>query len=419
MIRSVAFAALAVATLGISTTFAAPAGPPKLAVTTPPGIAVNVPFSVDVSITDAFGTVINTNSDRIYMSVNGVGVGNRTTVAGRVTFTNVRASSTPVRIVCSCPARLITKTVTVAAGAPPVITSNGSTTFNEGANGSFLVQTTGTPTPTITAGAAAGSSVPLDVTFTDNGDGTGTLSGIPQAGTAGDYFLTITAANGVGPNAVQTFKLTVSNAPQAFGVYVRDVAPWAPEGEAANVAAMTAVFGANWTIATFSTPVATIFGPPHTFVFLEGGDSNALELAAFLTANRTAIENWVAAGGKLFLNAAPNEGGNIDFGFGGVTLMYSDPGDNAVAVNVGHPIFSGPLVPVVTSYTGTNASHATVTGNPALVPILVNENNRFSLSELAFGSGKVLFGGLTTSNFWSPDPEAGNLKANIIAYTAN
>ena len=46
---------------------------------------------------------------------------------------------------------------------------------------------------------------PAGVTFVDNGNGTATLSGTPAAGTGGVYSITITAANGVSPDATQSF----------------------------------------------------------------------------------------------------------------------------------------------------------------------------------------------------------------------
>ena len=55
--------------------------------------------------------------------------------------------------------------------------------------------------------------MPSGVNFTDNGDGTATLSGTPAAGTGGTYQFTITAANGNLPNATQSFTLTVGQAP--------------------------------------------------------------------------------------------------------------------------------------------------------------------------------------------------------------
>lgn len=41
------------------------------------------------------------------------------------------------------------------------------------------------------------------------------------------------------------------------------------------------------------------------------------------------------------------------------------------------------------------------------------------LGEKTFGAGLVLLGGMTTDNWHSPDPEAANLRANIIAYAAD
>jgi len=99
---------------------------------------------------------------------------------------------------------------TFTVSQPPAITSAASTAFTVGVAGSFTVTTTGFPTPGITR---TGVALPGGVTFTDNGNGTGTLSGTPAAGTAGSYAITFTAANGALPNAVQAFTLTVQQAP--------------------------------------------------------------------------------------------------------------------------------------------------------------------------------------------------------------
>jgi hypothetical protein len=66
--------------------------------------------------------------------------------------------------------------------------------------------TSGFPAPTL----SETGTLPGGVTFTDDQNGTATLSGMPDAGTAGTYTLTITAANGIGTDASQTFTLTVS-----------------------------------------------------------------------------------------------------------------------------------------------------------------------------------------------------------------
>ena len=89
---------------------------------------------------------------------------------------------------------------------PPAITSASGTTFTTGVAGSFTVTTSGTPTPTLVQGGAV---LPAGVTFVDNRDGTGTLSGTPAAGTVGAYALSLTATN-VGGSSVQNFSLTVN-----------------------------------------------------------------------------------------------------------------------------------------------------------------------------------------------------------------
>ena len=50
------------------------------------------------------------------------------------------------------------------------------------------------------------------MTFTDNGNGTATLSGTPASGTGGSYPITITATNSVG-GVTQSFTLTNAEAP--------------------------------------------------------------------------------------------------------------------------------------------------------------------------------------------------------------
>ncbi len=67
---------------------------------------------------------------------------------------------------------------------------------------------TGSPTPELTEPGA----LPKGVIFTNNGDGTAILSGTPAAGTNGTYHFTISAHNGGGSDANQTFILTVDSA---------------------------------------------------------------------------------------------------------------------------------------------------------------------------------------------------------------
>ncbi|HEV2325545.1 MAG TPA: Ig-like domain repeat protein [Terracidiphilus sp.] len=97
---------------------------------------------------------------------------------------------------------------TVQLGAAPQITSADHTTneFTYGTAGSFTVNYTGVPTPTVSQ-----SGAPSWITFTDNKNGTATISGTPTA--AGSFSFTITAHNGYGNDAMQNFTLKVQQAP--------------------------------------------------------------------------------------------------------------------------------------------------------------------------------------------------------------
>ena len=89
--------------------------------------------------------------------------------------------------------------------AAPTFTSADNTTFANGTPGSFTVTTTGSPTPTL---SLTSGTLPAGVTFTANGNGTASLAGSSTA--SGSYPLTITAANGVAPDATQSFSLTIT-----------------------------------------------------------------------------------------------------------------------------------------------------------------------------------------------------------------
>ncbi|MCF6215826.1 MAG: PEP-CTERM sorting domain-containing protein [Emcibacter sp.] len=207
----------------------------------------------------------------------------------------------------------------------------------------------------------------------------------------------------------------------AAPVYMRSTvgAPW---GQNTNETAMDTVFGnGNWDDLRYETVnVASLFSASNEFIFMEGGDENADELESFLATNSLALDSWVSAGGRLFINAAPNEGDGMDFGFG-ITLNYSGSSFASNAVNAtdpAHPIFNGPFGATGTAFTGNWFSHATVTG--AGLTTLIEDSVSFDavLGELTYGSGLVVAGGMTTNNFQYPNPQTAILRANIIAYAA-
>jgi large repetitive protein len=104
---------------------------------------------------------------------------------------------------------VITADAAPDATVAPAFSSARIETFAAGAAGTFLITTSGSPAPALTETG----TLPTGVTFVDNGDGTATLSGTPAAGTGGLYVFKIHANNGTAPNAKQTFKLTVDQAP--------------------------------------------------------------------------------------------------------------------------------------------------------------------------------------------------------------
>ena len=213
----------------------------------------------------------------------------------------------------------------------------------------------------------------------------------------------------------------VSNPPVPNVAFVRSSAgdPWGIDDDEVI---LTMVFGSNWQTNYYETvSPAALFTPSTSFIFMEGSDSGAVPMATFLNANLAAMQNWVSNGGSLFLNAAPNEGGNINFGFG-VTLLYDGATtftSAAEAVNPAAPIFNGPFTPVGTNWTGTYFAHGTVSG-PGLNPLIKDTNDTLIvLAETSAGLGHVLFGGMTLPYFHSPQPQATNLLANILSYGAS
>ena len=101
----------------------------------------------------------------------------------------------------------VTQTFTLTVNQAPAITSVNNVTFLVGTAGSFTVTTSGYPT----ASLSETGTLPAGVTFVDNHNGTGTLSGTPS--TSGAFGISFGASNGVGSPVAQTFALTVNQAP--------------------------------------------------------------------------------------------------------------------------------------------------------------------------------------------------------------
>lgn len=158
--------------------------------------------------------------------------------SGRSSTTyNSHTSSGPGHVLATFDNATVTAAITV--NQAPAITSGNTAAFDIGQAGSFTVTTTGYPTASITEAGA----LPNGLTFVDNGDGTATLSGTPLAGSGGTYPLSLTAANGVNPDASQTLTVSVGQ-PPAF--------------TSPPSATFTAGSAGSFTVTTSGSPTATI-----------------------------------------------------------------------------------------------------------------------------------------------------------------
>jgi Big-like domain-containing protein/List-Bact-rpt repeat protein len=131
--------------------------------------------------------------------------------------------------------------VNITASSAPAITSANSTSFTFNTPNTFTVTATGNPTPTFSENGALPNGVTLSTS--------GVLSGTPTQ--PGSFPVTITASNGISPNATQSFTLNVSQA--STSIAITNVNPASEAyGQDASVT-ITAVL--SWT-GTGSSPTA-------------------------------------------------------------------------------------------------------------------------------------------------------------------
>ena len=243
--------------------------------------------------------------------------------------------------------QLFTLIVNAGSGGStaPVITSASSTTFNVGEPGSFQFTATGSPAPALSETGA----LPSGVIFVDNHNGTAALAGVPAVGTQGTYSLTITAANGVLPNATQAFTLTV-NSPQTAPVFT-----------SANTTNFTVGSAGSFTVtATGSpTPTLTMAGAPN-WLSLTDNHNGTATLAGTPTAPGSHSFTITAANG-----VSPNATQNFTLTVNGIAPAITS--GNTTTFTVGSAgsftvTASGSPTPAL-SYWGTLPSGVTFTDN--------------------------------------------------------
>lgn len=271
-----------------------------------------------------------------------------------------------------------TATGLVTVDAPPAITSAAAVSTGMRVPLSFTVTTSGAPVPSV----SESGTLPTGATFTDNGDGTATLGGEAVAGTAGTYNLTITANNGVGSPATQSFTLTVTAATSAPVI--------------TSATSDTETYGVPFTFTVttdgYPTPVLTKSGTlPSGLSFADNGDG---------TATLGGTPSAAAAGVYSLTFKAKSATGTATQGF--TLTIVKGPVFKAVTIPVAHvgsnysltlktssystaTMTESGALPAGLSFTDNGDGSATITGTPQLgsggaYPITVYATNQVGSS---------------------------------------
>ena len=194
--------------------------------------------------------------------------------------------------------------------------------------------------------------------------------------------------------------------------------PWDVQAadQGSNETAMNTAFGAgNWSkVQGFSMAA---FASDTTFLYLDGGDSEANQFNSFIAGNLVGLTSYVSKGGTLILNAAPNEGGSFSLGFG-ATLNYDGGASGSSFVQAtAAGIASGIFANLSTDYTGSSFTHAYISAGAGYTSLLNDDAGRSAFGVQKVGAGTVGFGGMTLPYFHNPD-DSRQLLANMMGYVA-
>jgi hypothetical protein len=307
-------------------------------------------------------------------------------------------------------AQIFTFTVNV----PPTITSVNQATFTAARYGTFTVTSSGTPT----AALSVTGTLPAGLTFADNHDGTGTLSGRATQASAGTYSIYFNGNSGVGPNTFQHFTLTVLPAipPAPPVVYVDANSPAAP----------IAQDGTSWATA-FSTiqeaqgdafPGDTIEVAQGTYypttttdrtASFDLVDGQTLEGGFAGAANPTALQN-VAAYPTILSGDIGVPGNNADNSY----HVVSDVNNNLTASRVPVAVLDGFTI------TGGNADGGTGFfedgGSPGEGGGILIENANPTINTCTFAGNSGTYGGamFVGSFYYNSAPAAPNITNCIF-----
>ncbi|MGD0392821.1 MAG: putative Ig domain-containing protein, partial [Acidimicrobiales bacterium] len=172
-------------------------------------VATNATFDFEVTtVANSQSATFTTNLKESGKLPSGVSFSNNGDGTADITGPANTTGVFPITITATNSAGATTQSFVLTVTGAPTITTAASQTATVGSTFGFTVRTSGSPVPAL----SEGGSLPAGLTFTDNGNGTATISGTPDAGTGGIYAITITATSS-GGTATQAFKLTVSQTP--------------------------------------------------------------------------------------------------------------------------------------------------------------------------------------------------------------
>ncbi len=313
------------------------------------GSAVSIPLSLSGSGSLSNNTTTTASGVATYSTLQVSAAGTNDQLMATLALNPAISSTSPAISVAS-------SSFDVTATSAPSVTSANAATFNLGSAGTFTVTTSGSPTPSLSENGA----LPGGVTFTDNGDGTATLSGTPAAGTSGSYSIAITANNGISPNGTQSFTLTVDQAPAITSAssttFTTGTSGSFTATTTGNPKATLSESGALPSGVTFinnSNGTATLSGTPAA----GSGGSYPLAITASNGVGSTATQNFT-----LTVDQAPAIiSGNSTTFTAGAPAAFTIATSSYPAASLSE---SGPLPSGVT-FTDNGNGTATVSGTPA------------------------------------------------------
>jgi hypothetical protein len=142
---------------------------------------------------------------------------------------------------------------------------------------------------------------------------------------------------------------------------------------------------ASLTLGDFGSFITSPAADDCHYIYIEGTDSN---FPTLLTDHIDQLQNWVAGGGKLFLNfanvAASPTGAPLDVGFGGITIT---PFAGSSPFQYDYEFF-----PYSSPPGGSSSFSGIISTDPRLTRLMWNDQGPV-VSYMYYGKGAVFFGG--------------------------